>query len=76
MKSLNINEKNLVAAWVLCIFCWANTALVMSFSPFTFLEVSALCFAVVVTQLTIYWTKKVGENNPMVASVYKNLIGD
>ncbi|KID57013.1 hypothetical protein N473_20895 [Pseudoalteromonas luteoviolacea CPMOR-1] len=76
MNSINTNEKKLIAAWLFCVLCWGNLALLMLFSPLPILEVTSLCFAVVVTQITIYLTKKVGESNPVVASVYKSLLGD
>ncbi|AOT08274.1 hypothetical protein [Pseudoalteromonas luteoviolacea] len=76
MKSIQTNEKKLIAAWLFCVLCWGNVALLMLFSPLTILEVTSLCFAVVVTQMTIYFTKKIGESNPLVASVYKCLLGD
>ncbi|ESP93686.1 hypothetical protein [Pseudoalteromonas luteoviolacea] len=76
MKTNQFNDKTMLVAWLFTLLCWGNTALVMVFSPFVVLEVTALCFAIVATQITFYVTKRVAEQNPLVASVYKNLFGD
>ncbi|KZN30022.1 hypothetical protein N480_03500 [Pseudoalteromonas luteoviolacea S2607] len=75
IETLNkkLNEKTLLLAWLLTLACWVNTAFVMMYSPFTVLEVSALIFAVTITQGTLYLTKQLGKRNQMIGSIYKCL---
>ncbi|MCF2858761.1 hypothetical protein L1286_14845 [Pseudoalteromonas sp. SMS1] len=76
IQNTRFNEKALLLTWLITLASWLNTALVMTFSPFTILEVGALLFAVIMTQGAISLTKHVGKHNQIVRSIYKNLFGD
>ncbi|KZN33947.1 hypothetical protein [Pseudoalteromonas luteoviolacea] len=76
IKNIHLNEKALLLIWLLTLATWLNTALVMAFSPFNILEVSALLFSVVLTQCAIYLTKHIAKQNKIVRTVYKSLFGE
>ncbi|KZN44202.1 hypothetical protein [Pseudoalteromonas luteoviolacea] len=75
IETLNkkLNEKTLLLAWLMTLACWANAALVMMYSPFTVLKVSALIFAILITQGTLYLTRQLGKKNQVIGSIYKCL---